>query len=178
VSQRIESEIKLRVDSAEAVRGLLSGIGAALVRPRYFEDNQLFDDAASSLASGGSILRLRRTPEGGVLTYKAPQAGPEGIKSRHEIELAVPDPSALEAILLTLGYRKAFRYQKYRETFGWDGVEIVVDETPIGTFMEIEGDVENIHAAAEALGFARSDYIAESYVGLFSNSGGQGDMVF
>ncbi len=72
----------------------------------------------------------------------------------------------------------SFRYQKYRETYHWRDVEIVVDETPIGTFLEIEGPPATIHEAARALGRARADYIAESYAALFLASGGTGDMVF
>jgi adenylate cyclase class 2 len=71
-----------------------------------------------------------------------------------------------------------FRYQKYRETYAWKDVEIVVDETPIGTFLEIEGPLEGIHAAAAALGYGRDDYVTDSYAGLFFASGGTGDMVF
>ena len=53
-----------------------------------------------------------------------------------------------------------------------------MDETPIGIFLEIEGDAEGIHAVAAELGFSPSDYVTESYVGLFFAEGGQGDMVF
>ena len=53
-----------------------------------------------------------------------------------------------------------------------------MDETPIGTFLEVEGDAEGIHAAASAMGFGPSDYLTDSYVGLFLASGGKGDMVF
>jgi hypothetical protein len=57
-------------------------------------------------------------------------------------------------------------------------VEVVVDETPIGAFLEIEGEVEAIHAAAAALGFGPADYIRDSYAALFAASGGTGDMLF
>ena len=66
---------------------------------------------------------------------------------------------AAQAILARLGFRAVFRYQKYRETYHWQDVEIVVDETPIGTFLEIEGRPEAIHAAAAALGRRPEDYI-------------------
>jgi len=59
-----------------------------------------------------------------------------------------------------------------------DGVGVMVDETPIGNFLEIEGDPAGIDAVAARLGFARSDYITDSYHRLFLLSGRSGDMVF
>ncbi len=100
------------------------------------------------------------------------------MKSREERETVVEEPGEVRAILRNLGYRPIFRYQKYRETWTHRGQEIEVDELPIGTFLEIEGDTEGIHAVAAELGFSPSDYVNESYVGLFFEGGGQGDMVF
>jgi adenylate cyclase class 2 len=113
-----------------------------------------------------------------VLTFKGPREIEEGVKSREERETAVDDPDEVLAILRRLGYRPLFRYQKYRETWTHRGQEIEVDELPIGSFVEIEGDAEGIHAVARELGFSPSDYVNESYVGLYFESGGQGDMVF
>ena len=174
----VETEIKLRMAGPEAARAAVARLGARLKKPRHFEDNLLLDDQAGSLRAASSILRLRRVPEGGVLTHKGPRRVASGLKSREERETAVADPDVLQQILERLGLRPVFRYQKYRETYEWRGQEIVVDETPIGTFLEIEGDAEGIHAAASALGYGPSDYVTESYAGLFLAAGGRGDMVF
>src|SRR5512136_312127 len=173
-----ETEIKLRLASVEAARDSLRRIGARLVRERHFEDNVLFDDARGSLRASGTVLRLRRTPHGALLTFKGPREISGGVKSREERETTVGDADELGAILHALGYRPQFRYQKHRETWTHHGQEIEVDETPIGTFLEIEGDAEGIHAVAAELGFSRADYVTESYVGLFFAGGGRGDMVF
>jgi adenylate cyclase class 2 len=173
-----ETEVKLRVPSAEAARESLRKVGAVLVRARHFEENVLFDDPARSLRASGTVLRLRTTPHAAVLTFKGPRVIESGVKSREERETVVEEPGEVRAILQNLGYRPLFRYQKYRETWTHRGQEIEVDELPIGTFLEIEGDTEGIHAVAAELGFSPSDYVTESYVGLFFESGGQGDMVF
>ena len=95
-----------------------------------------------------------------------------------------PDPAwqgsrvARYQILGAVGFHPTFRYQKYRETWVSEGAEIVIDETPVGTFLEIEGTPAAIHRTAAALGYARGDYITDSYVGLFLAAGGRGDMVF
>ena len=174
----VDSEFKLEVATPEEARAALARIGAERVRPRHFEDNLIFDDAASSLLGSGQTLRLRRTDAGGVLTHKGPRRDREGVKTRPERETAVADADALQAILEAMGLFPMFRYQKYREVYHWDVVEIVVDETPIGAFLEIEGPIEAIHRAAARLGYAPSDYIRDSYAGLFFARGGTGNMVF
>src|SRR5262245_24598198 len=173
-----ETEIKLRMASPEAAREAVVRLGAELVRPRHLEDNVLLDDDARSLRRRGHVLRLRRTPGEAVVTFKGPGETRPGVKIREEIETGVADADAAAHVLERLGFRRVFRYQKYREVYRWREQEIVVDETPIGTFLEIEGDVEGIRAAAAALGRAPSDFITDSYVGLFFASGGKGDMVF
>ena len=146
--------------------------------PREFEDNLLFDDAGGGLRKAGGILRLRRTLRGGVVTFKGRRRVEDGLKSRDEIETEVSDADAAQLLLERLGFKAVFRYQKYRETWSLLEQTVVVDETPIGDFLEIEGEAEGIHQAAKALGFSRADYLTESYVGLFFAGGGKGDMVF
>jgi adenylate cyclase class 2 len=174
----VESEVKLRVEDAEQARSALRRLGARLEEPRHFEDNLLFDDTARSLFASGRVVRLRRTDHGSFLTFKGPRRVVEGINVREEHESAVGDPDAVARVLRGLGLGPAFRYQKYREAWAFQDVEIVVDETPVGVFLEIEGPVAAIHAAALALGRSPSDFIAESYAALFLAAGGAGDMVF
>jgi adenylate cyclase, class 2 len=175
---RVEREIKLRTEGPDAARDALARLPARLVRARHFEDNLLLDDEAGRLRAAGKLLRIRRTPDGGRLTYKGPRLDSGEVKAREEIEVTVGEPDILQSLLAGLGLRPVFRYQKYRETYAWEGVEIVVDETPVGTFLEIEGPVESIHAAAAALGYRPADYVTDSYAGLFFAAGGTGDMVF
>jgi adenylate cyclase class 2 len=177
---QVESEIKLRMPGPGAAREAVTRLGATLVRPRHFEDNVLLDDARSTLVRSGRTLRLRRTEDGAVLTFKGPRQDREGVKSRQEIEVRTPagQADAVQAVLGAIGFGPVFRYQKYRETYRLHEVEIVVDETPIGTFLEIEGPLPQIHSTAAALGLGPRDYITDSYAGLFAASGGKGDMVF
>ena len=173
-----ESEIKLRVEDPGAARAELAAIGATLARGRHLEDNALFDDRRRSLRSAGCVLRLRRNAVGAQLTVKGPRRDVERVKTRPEVEVGVTDAALTERLLELLGYERVFRYQKYREVWHWRDVEIVLDETPVGAFLEIEGSIETIHAAARALGRGPDDYVRESYVQLFFEAGGEGDMVF
>lgn len=173
-----ETEVKLRLESPGAMRERLARLGARLARARHFEDNVLYDDPAGSLAGAGAVLRLRRTPHASTLTFKGPRELRGGIKTREERESLVESAEAVDAILEHLGYRPVFRYQKYRESWSYRGQQVEVDETPIGAFLEIEGDAAGIAAVASELGYAASDFLAESYVGLFRKGGGRADMVF
>jgi adenylate cyclase class 2 len=172
-----ETEVKIRVAAASA-REALRRAGAELAEPRAFEDNLLFDDARGALRAAGGVVRLRRLPAGGLLTFKGARRVEDGLKTREEIETAVDDPDAMQAMLERLGLRPVFRYQKHREGWRLLGQSVLVDETPVGDFIEIEGEAEGIHRVAEALGFSRADYLTDSYVGIFFAQGGKGDMVF
>jgi adenylate cyclase class 2 len=176
--RRFETEVKLRVADPEWGRQALKRLGAMLGTPRHFEDNVFMDDEAGSVLSQGRLLRLRRVGDKGVLTVKGKKEVVEGMKRREEIEVAVADPETMERLFGALGYRPIFRYQKYREVYRYRDVEIVLDETPIGTFLEIEGEIKGIHGAAAALGYKPEDYIADSYASLFYAAGGRGDMLF
>ena len=84
----------------------------------------------------------------------------------------------MEAILDKIGFRPFFIYEKFREVFVLDGVRVMLDETPIGNFLEIEGQPAGIDAAAARLGFSRGEYLNDSYYRLFLLSGRSGHMVF
>jgi adenylate cyclase class 2 len=174
-----EREIKLRVSGPEAAREAVVRLGGTVSRRRHFEDNLLFDDGNSRLNKAGCVLRLRRRdPGSAAVTFKGEKTVVDGVRSRPETESEVSDADAVQSILAGLGYEPRFRYQKFRESYAWRDAEIEIDETPIGTFLEIEGPIATIHAAAEALGRGPKDYITDSYVGLFLAQGGTGDMVF
>jgi adenylate cyclase class 2 len=174
----VEIEVKLRVASPEAARQALVRAGAVLSRPRAFEDNVLYDDAQGSLRGAGGALRLRETEGECLITFKGPKRVVEGVKAREEHETKVASAAEMRAILAAAGYRAVFRYQKFRETWSFRGALVLVDETPIGAFLEIEGPLAAIHEAAAALGYTTNDYVSASYASLFLAAGGQGDMVF
>jgi len=173
-----ETEIKLRVASPEAARALLDRLDAVRRHPRVFEDNVVYDDAKGSLRSAGCVLRLREAGGEALLTFKGPKRVVGGAKSRDEHETRVASAAEMRAILAAAGYRPTFRYQKYRETWSFRGVEVLLDETPIGTFFELEGALPAIHEAAAALGYTSNDYVSDSYAALFFAGGRAGDMVF
>jgi adenylate cyclase, class 2 len=171
-------------------RSVFAGTG------RVHESNVLFDTSGNHLAKRGELLRIRtEKPESlsskrskpgterTLLTFKrpvtsarAPARAPRRArhKVREELELQVLDADVLAKIFEGLGLRGWFRYEKFRTTFRlpeslrWaKGLLVELDETPIGTFVELEGPPQAIDRMARALGFSKRDYIVTSYLGLY-----------
>jgi adenylate cyclase class 2 len=175
---RLEIEIKIRVDLLPPWHGKLVGLGATLECPRALERNLVFDTPGSSLKKRGILLRLRQHGGGSVLTMKTPARQDGVYKVREETEVDGFDFARMEAILCGIGFQPFFIYEKYREVFAMNGARIMLDETPIGNFLEIEGEPAGIDAVAAELGFSRGDYRSDSYYQLFLISGCSGHMVF
>jgi adenylate cyclase class 2 len=164
----LEVEIKLAVESAAGARAMLRRAGFRLLHRRAFEANTVFDTPEGSLQSTRRLLRVRESAGEVIITYKGPpQAGPH--KSREEVETEASDARACAAILERLGYRPVFRYEKYRAEYRRPGSSgtATVDETPIGTYVELEGQPRWIDRTAKQLGFGRDAYITASYGSLY-----------
>jgi adenylate cyclase class 2 len=121
-----------------------------------------------------------------ILTFKRPTAQQASAptsrypsfgshKVRDEIEAHLTDADNLVKIFEGLGMRGWFRYEKYRTTYklpttkSWArDLLIEVDETPIGTFVELEGPPAAIDRAATELGYSKRDYILTNYLALYA----------
>jgi len=169
--KKTEVEIKLRVEEGVSPMAAVTALGAHLLHPRDLEDNQLYDFPDFSLKTRGAMLRVRIQARGSVLTYKEGSRVENGAKVRDEMEVAlgpggVEDGETTAAILLKLGMRPLFRYQKYRTVYKLGDLVITIDETPIGVYLELEGSKLLIDEAATRLGYKASDYIVKSYFAL------------
>lgn len=151
--------------------------GATPLRPRRLQHDVLVDTADRRLQAAGTALRVRSDGDHAFLTFKGPVL-PGPLKVRDELETAAASGATLLAILAAVGFAPAWRYEKYREEYAADGAVVAIDETPIGTFVEIEGDAAAIHALAARLGFTTDDFVTASYRALFVASGAVGDMLF
>ncbi len=165
----IEREIKLRFDSPDAARSAVRQLGAMPLRARRLQADAVFDTADRMLGGRGEVLRVRIEEGTHSITFKSAGA-PSVMKVREELETSVGDGALLAVMLARLGLQVAFRYEKYREEFALDEVVIAVDETPVGTFVEIEGSDHGIRSTAAALGRGPSDFLRESYRDLFVQS--------
>jgi adenylate cyclase, class 2 len=162
-----EVEIKFRINDLKSLIVALQGLGFTEITPRTHEMNVLFDLPGKPLRARGELLRLRKYGSLWTLTHKAKgnQTGPH--KSRVETETRVENGQNMEAILRALEFAPSFRYEKFRAEWQRDQGHVVLDETPIGNFGEIEGPPEWIDLVSKQLGLRRDDYITETYAGLF-----------
>ena len=164
-----ETETKFRVTDRAALEARLHALGAVHESTEE-EANTLFDSPDGRLKAGGCALRVRVTPSGGLLTFKGRAEVAAGVKSRAEYESAVGDPGAVTRVLAALGYEPWFLYEKRRTTWRFSDPGrpfVVVDETPMGLFAEIEGTDASVRALASELGVPESAFIGESYVTLW-----------
>jgi|SRR6516162_1747168 len=190
-----ETEIKLQVTDLKAFERKLRKLGGKTVGAgggRVHEFNTIFDTPTGGLAKHGQLLRIRsetvwlekgKKKEGAtrvVLTFKQPMVrgvNEQGgrFKVREETELEVTDGRALAKIFEGLGMRGWFSYEKYRTTWKLKAAErwakdllVEVDQTPLGTYVELEGPGEAIERAASSLGFSPKDYLTKNYLTLYA----------
>jgi adenylate cyclase, class 2 len=163
-----ENEAKFCIQDIPRMRMRLLQLEARLIHDRTFETNLRFDQPDGELRAEGRVLRLRRDSET-RLTYKGAGENHHGILSRIEIEIVTDDFEKAKLLLVALGYQAVFEYEKYRTTFAVDGLHIMLDEVPIGNFIEIEGeDMESIRALADRLDLDWSAAIPAGYHLLFT----------
>ena len=165
----VEIEIKLAVPDAASARKLLRKAGFQIKVPRSFESNLIFDTPKGSLRAERKVLRLRSYRKATILTLKGRPGDSKTYKTRSEVEVHVERAGPATLILVGLGFSPQFAYEKYRTQYYWNqgGVAVFLDETPIGTYLEIEGQPRSIDAAAKSLGFTKKDYITYSYGVLY-----------
>ena len=163
-----EIEIKFHVADMRALARTLRATGFRIVTKRTHEMNTLDDLPGEVLRGKQQLLRLRQYGSDRKLTYKDKKKTGRH-SSREELETVVADGKKMDLILRALGYAPSFRYEKLRAEWTDGKGQVVVDQTPIGNFCEIEGAPRWIDATAKKLGVTGKDYITKNYAGLFSD---------
>lgn len=166
MADAIEREVKLRFETPDAARAAVDRAGAVPLRGRRLQEDCLLDTEDEHLRRQRSVLRVRNEGHRSLLTFKGP-VRPGPMKVREELETVVSDGDLMLQVFERLGLHVWFRYQKYREEFSHEDVIVAVDETPVGTFVEVEGSESGITQMARALGRGPDDYILDSYHRLF-----------
>ncbi|WP_047487423.1 class IV adenylate cyclase [Terriglobus sp. TAA 43] len=168
--QHAEIELKFRVGDAREFHARALRAGFQIHTERTLERNTLFDTSERRLLSERQILRLREYNGRNLLTHKKPPADNDDTsfyKERVETETDVADPDALATVFVELGYGPVFRYEKFRTEFRDGQGELLLDETPIGIFAELEGTPDWIDRALERLNVSRELCFTDSYGRMF-----------
>lgn len=163
-----ETEIKFQVEDLRALARRLRKAGFRRETARTHEMNTLYDLPGDVLRNRKELLRVRQYGSDWKLTHKSGSKR-ERHSSREELETGVEDGKTMHQILAALGYKPSFRYEKFRAEWSDGKGEVVVDETPIGNFCEIEGKPRWIDSTAKKLGIEHQQYITKNYATLFAD---------
>jgi adenylate cyclase class 2 len=193
--QCAEIELKFPIADLAQFQSRLPALGFMLETPRTFEQNTLYDTPDRALRESRQLLRIRRYGDLWTLTHKR-KPGTSNDSARYKVrietETHVDDGPALAAIFEQLGYCPVFRYEKFRSEWAQmsgtiDGPlftdpaltgepaiaapsrHLVIDETPIGNYAELEGPTDWIDAMLARLEVDPEVCITDSYGRLFLN---------
>ncbi len=165
---QLEIELKFYVPDERDLRDRLMQIGAACINQKTFEHNVRYETEDGRLQKNRCLLRLRQDRHT-TLTFKSPpHAADTRFKVYHEREVRLDDFDTMDAILGALGFGRRQVYQKWRETWRLDEVELCVDTMPYGSFLEIEGSPDTIMQAVRDLGLGWGRRILASYLEMFA----------
>ena len=165
----LEIEVKFLIEDLATIRRRLERAGGTLKKPRIYERNVRFDTPWESLLLQGKLLRLRQDTVARITFKGEPEEmDPSEVRIREEIEMEVEDFDTAVAILEKVGFIQRQVYEKYRETFLLDRVEVVLDEMPFGQFVELEGGEQSIRSAADKLGLDWDKRILSNYLALMA----------
>ncbi|MDR3669468.1 MAG: class IV adenylate cyclase [Holophaga sp.] len=163
----LEVEVKLHIPSTAAMRPRLAQAGFTLAHPEATEANRLWD-RAGTLLEKDCALRLRQYGDQATLTWKGARVPDAQLKIRPELETGVADPAAMEAILQALGFAPVLEMVKTRAIWVRGELEACLDDTPYGSFLELEGAREAIAGAMAELGLDPAQTEPRSYAVLYS----------
>lgn len=166
----IEKKYRLSEEQFNQIADELSEIGAKYAG-EDFEENQIF--GGEILSEQNAILRIRKTQDKTILTYKKRIQNEVAVKQQIEHETEVADFEAIEKIVESLGLVKSLVYEKRRRTWKFKETEIVLDELPFGFFMEIEGSITAIAETEMMIGAENFETEHETYPCLTAQLGRQ-----
>lgn len=163
-SAATERELKFANADHGELRERLLALEAENQGSPALEDNWVLERADQPLAEG-HLLRLRVDRRGALLTLKGPYTFEGRVKVRDETTIGVSDVDQALALLAKLGFEPANRYQKYREEWRLGSVVIALEHTPIGDFVEFEG--EGCERVAKRCGLDPSVAERRNYLRLY-----------
>lgn len=150
----------MNAEQREQVLQNLEEIGAEYVH-QEFEINQIYGGGILEIEK--AALRVRKTNGKTLLTYKRKVGNAGNLKQHIEYETEVVDAEAIESIIKSLGFELGLIYEKHRQTWKYQNVEIVLDELPFGLYMEIEGKITDIGLAEMMLDIEDYELEPETY---------------
>jgi adenylate cyclase class 2 len=162
----LEIEVKIKIEHLSNIEEKILEQGATLTKERHSHDDTFYDWPSLELKNKHFALRVRKINKKTFLTFKGPEQKSRKFKIREEYETEVKNEKHLRKILKSLGLQPVFQYSKSRTVFRRKKLTICLDETPVGHFLELEGQQNEIVRFAHELGFSKDHFIKLDYVQL------------
>ncbi|MDR3290284.1 MAG: CYTH domain-containing protein [Rickettsiales bacterium] len=155
-----EIESKFFINKKETIRNKLNEIGLKMLSPELLFKRKAFCKIGEE--KSGEYWRIR--DEGNKITMTYKNIKTNTINGVDEINLSINDFKSGCEMLLSFGLKCKSYQETYREIWGNDEVEIVIDEWPyLQPYIEIEAENEEIvKKYSKSLGF---DFEKEAYFG-------------
>lgn len=162
----VEIEVKIRIKDIGLITRKIINQGAKLEKERFFEENTLYDFPSHLLYKKRQALRLRKINKKTFFAFKGAPQKSRKFKIKEEYETEVKNEKQLKKILKSIGLIPVFNYKKHRTVYRKKRLKICLDETPVGNFIELEGERGEIVKVAKALGFTKKEFIKLDYIQL------------
>lgn len=135
-----ELEMKAKID--RYTRGRIEQmVKKAEFLEERIEEDDYFSSPIKNFEETDEALRIRKSGENTILTYKGPKIDAIS-KSREEIEVLVSGD--IDPLLQRLGFNKFIRIKKKRKLYRYKEFTVTIDDVEgLGEYIEIELKSEN-----------------------------------
>ena len=154
MNKSIEVELKFKIDDGDISRTKMNI--DVIFSEEVHQKTVMFDNADKLMEYTDGRIRLRQQGNNASLSYKRPLPSIGNEKKEVELETEVGNFEVMSNILRMMGYAPSTSYEKYTTAFklkSQSDIHIEIQKYPFETFLEIEGDKEEIEKAAKQLGF-------------------------
>jgi len=168
MNKSIEIELKFKITDGDIAR-IKENISIIFLEEVY-QKTVMFDNADKLMEHTNGRIRLRQQGNKISLSYKRPLPSVGNEKKEVELETEVGNFEVMSNILRMMGYAPATSYEKYTTPIKLKDkpeIHIEIQKYPFETFLEIEGNKEEIEKAAKQLSFDIKNAIKKPVDTLF-----------
>lgn len=170
MKKEIEVKIKLEKEEKSNLFRILKKDYQGVFKPGFYQKTYQF--FTGDFLSQKVFPRIRNEANKKItLTVKVKGEKESKYFERKEYTIEISDILEASEMLKSLGFNKMIVWEKVRHDCHVPKltVELSFDETPMGWFLEIEGDKKNIEKTLKLLNLDKRLKIARAYLGLWED---------
>jgi predicted adenylyl cyclase CyaB len=152
MNKSIEIELKFELNTDEV--GRIKDNSKITTLKECYQQTVMFDNADKIMERTDGRIRLRQHGDKITISYKKPLPSDGNHKKEIELETVVGNFDVMKNILKMMEYYPTTSYEKYTThlKFKDSNTELEIQKYPFATFLEIEGEKEEIERVAKELG--------------------------